>query len=153
MTGNPFLPKQRKFYKDDEFMEGANELLREHIYPELHEEARLFMHTGRVCLLRHVLDNHLLMTELDPAGLKLYVAPPGMDRHQFEKDFSNRDFIHPDYFAVVADPVRKKIRLEYAIGGYKGDTIVYYEENVNDFDLATVRAGMAHFSLLLPPLP
>ena len=124
-------------------MDAANDMLRNRIYPMFHEQARQFVHEGRACALRHLVDTHLASMENDPVGLKLLVAPKGMDRHDFETRINNRDFVHPQYFAVIACPVKKTIKLEFYKGDQNGETVIYYEKNPLDFDMSKVKTRHA----------
>lgn len=137
-------------YQNEHFIDTANDLLRNRIYPLFHEQARHFVHEGRACVLRHLVDNHLAAMESDPVGLKLLVAPKGMDRHEFEKKINNRDFIHPQYFAVIASPVSKTVKLEYYKGDAGDETTHYYEKSPLEFDVNRVKLGLLAFSELLP---
>lgn len=137
-------------YQNEHFMDAANDLLRDKIYPMFHEQAREFVHEGRACALRHLVDTHLASMDTDPIGLKLLVAPKGMDRHEFETKINNRDFVHPQYFAVIADPVKKSVLLEYYKGDASGETVKYYERMPFEFEISRVKMGLLKFSELLP---
>ena len=137
-------------YQNEHFMDVANDLLRNDIYPLFHSQARDFVHEGRACALRHLVDNHLASMETDPVGLKLLVAPKGMDRHTFETKINNRDFVHPQYFAVIASPVSRTIKLEYYKGDMTGETVHYYEKQPLDFEVNRVKLGLLKFTELLP---
>jgi hypothetical protein len=137
-------------YQNEHFMDVANDLLRNDIYPLFHNQAREFVHEGRACALRHLVDNHLASMETDPIGLKLLVAPKGMDRHTFETKINNRDFVHPQYFAVIASPVSRTIKLEYYKGDMTGETVHYYEKQPLDFEVNRVKLGFLKFTELLP---
>jgi hypothetical protein len=137
-------------YQNEHFMDAANQLLRNEIYPLFHKQARDFVHDNRACALRHLVDNHLSSMETDPIGLKLLVAPLGMSRHEFEQKINNRDFIHPQYFAVIASPVKKTIELEFYKGDKTGETVTYYEKPPLEFDVNRVKLGLLKFSEMLP---
>lgn len=140
----------RHEYVSEHFMDAANDLLRDRIYPLFHDQARQFVHEGRACALRHLVDNHLASLETDPIGLKLLVAPKGMERHEFETKINNRDFIHPQYVAVIASPISKTIKVEFYKGDKSGETLNYYERQPLDFDVNRVKLAMLKFSELLP---
>ena len=137
-------------YQNEHFMESATALLRDFIYPIFHEQARQIIHEGRACVLKHLVDNHLAAMETDPIGLKLLVAPKGIARHDFEQKVNNRDFIRPAYFAVIANPVSKTIKLEYECGDSNGETLHYYEKRPADFDVNRVKLGLLKFTEILP---
>lgn len=137
-------------HQSERFVDAANDLLRDRIYPLFHQQAREFVHEHRACALRHLVDNHLAHMDTDPIGLKLLVAPKGMDRHEFELKINNRDFVHPQYFAVIASPVKKTIQLEYYKGDKTGETVTYYERPPQEFDVNRVKLGLLRFSELLP---
>lgn len=137
-------------FKEQNFLEDANRILRERINPIIHEQARILQHDGRPCVLRHLVDSHLAAMETDPVGLKLFVERKGTDRHEFEKKIHNRDFIKPTYFAVIADPTRKTIAIEYYRGDQKDEKIHYYEKPLAQFDVNRVTLGLLKFTELLP---
>lgn len=149
-TGHKPIFGDQYAYMEEHFIEAANNILREFIYPVFHEHARQLMHEGHPCVLQHLVDQHLSSMDNDPVGLKLFVAPKGTDRHEFEQKIHNRDFVHPAYFAVIASPVSKTIKLEYYKADRTGETVNYYEKRPNDFDVNRVKLGLLQFSELLP---
>ncbi len=134
----------------ENFLDDANQLLRERINPIIHEQTRSLQHEGYPCVLRHLVDSHLASMETDPVGLKLFVGTKGSDRHAFETRIHNRDFIKPIYFAVIADPSLKTISIEYYRGDQKDEKIHYYEKPLAQFDINRVKLGLLKFSELLP---